>query len=350
MSQRTGAGLLALGLMAVLWAAAALTPLPYVTYVPGPTLDLLASPSGQEIIDVSGHESFPTEGELRLTTIYVSDPEEQVELPELLTAYFDDDQAVYPRSAVYAPEETDESSERMSDVQMLSSQDTAVAVALTELGYEVPTTVRVLEVVPGMPADGVLQPQDELIEVGFGTVKDPQDVGNAINIFKPGDTIPFKIKRDGEVMTVDVKPKVMDDRLMVGITPGLTHEFPFEVDVNLADNIGGPSAGLMLALAVYDTLTPGPLTEGRKIAGTGTIGPEGAVGPIGGAQQKIAASRESGVELFLVPSDNCSSVGSVDTGDMRLASVASMDEALDVIQTWTADEDADLPTCEDEPA
>ena len=42
MSQRTRAGLLALCLLAVLWGTAAFVPLPYITYYPGPTVDILA--------------------------------------------------------------------------------------------------------------------------------------------------------------------------------------------------------------------------------------------------------------------------------------------------------------------
>ena len=87
--------------------------------------------------------------------------------------------------------------------------------------------------------------------------------------------------------------------------PGVGYDFPFQVSVDIADNIGGPSAGLMMSLAIYDTLTPGSLTGGADIAGTGTITPAGKVGPIGGIQQKIAAARDAGAELFLVPADNC---------------------------------------------
>ena len=80
---------------------------------------------------------------------------------------------------------------------------------------------------------------------------------------------------------------------------------PFDVSVNINDDIGGPSAGLMFSLAIYDTLTPGSLTGGQVVAGTGTIDDGGQVGPIGGIQQKIAGAREAGAQLFLVPPDNC---------------------------------------------
>jgi PDZ domain-containing protein len=119
------------------------------------------------------------------------------------------------------------------------------------------------------------------------------------------------------------------------------------VSVNISDNIGGPSAGLMMSLAIFDTLTPGSMTDGADIAGTGTITPAGVVGPIGGIQQKIAAARDAGAQLFFVPADNCDGIGGVDTGDMRLAKATTMHRAVQTLSDWVADHDATLPSCED---
>jgi PDZ domain-containing secreted protein len=86
--------LLALCLLAVLWGTTAFVPLPYVTYYPGPTVDILAARDGEETVQVEGHEAYYDDGELRMTTVYVSTPQEDVTLPELLRAYFDPDAAV----------------------------------------------------------------------------------------------------------------------------------------------------------------------------------------------------------------------------------------------------------------
>lgn len=348
MSQRTGAGLLAFGLMIALWVVAGFTPLPFVVYSPGPTVDILATSDGEEIVQVDGATAHHDEGELRLTTIYVTQPEDHVTLPELLRAYFSPSDAVYPRSAIYAPDETDESSDRISEVQMVSSQENAVAVALRELGHDVETKVAVLDVAEDMPAEGRLQAGDELLEVGTAEIGTPQDVVDAVRDVRAGEPLAFKVRRDGSERTVEVTPREVDGRPMVGITPGEAYDFPFEVEVDLDDNIGGPSAGLMMALAVYDTLTPGPLTGGGKVAGTGTISSDGVVGAIGGAQQKIVAARDTGVELFLVPAANCNSLGDVDSEDMRVARVATMTEALSAIEAWEQDPDTELASCEDE--
>ncbi len=347
MSQRTRAGLLALCLLAVLWGTAAFVPLPYVTYYPGPTVDILADDDGDETVRVTGHKAYYDDGELRMTTVYVSQPEDDVTLPELLRAYFDPDAAVWPRSSIYAPDETDESTDRESAVAMLSSQDTAIAAALTELGEDIDPIVEVLDVTPGLPADGRLEVRDVLLKVGDTDISDAQDVVDAVDGFEAGEPIPFVVRRGDEQLTVEVTPERVGGDVRVGITPGVGFDFPFRVSVDIDDNIGGPSAGLMMALAIYDTLTPGSLTKGLDVAGTGTITPAGEVGPIGGIQQKIAAARDAGAELFLVPADNCDGIGGVDTGDMRLARATTMHQAVETLAEWVDDPDADLPSCED---
>lgn len=348
MSQRTVAGVVSLCLLAVLWGVAGLMPLPYVTYYPGPTVDVLATTDGEENVVVSGHKAYRDDGELRLTTIYVDQPQEEVTLPRLLRAYFSPDAAVYPRWAVYAPEETDESRDRESEVQMVSSQDSAVATALTALGHDVETVVEVLDVAEDLPADGKLEVDDVLLRVGSTDITGPQDVVDAVDAAPVDEPLEFVVRRDGEEQTVLVTPREVAGDKRVGITPGAGYTFPFDVRVTIGDNIGGPSAGLVIALAVYDTLTPGSLTGGGRVAGTGTIDEAGTVGPIGGIQQKIAGARDTGTELFLVPADNCDGVDGVDPEGMRLARVASMTEALDAITAWVEDPGADLPTCEDE--
>ncbi len=75
MTQRTLAGILAVPLLLALWVAAAFESLPYVTYAPGLTVNVLGTNSdGKEIIQVDGHPTYRDDGELRMTTVYVSQP------------------------------------------------------------------------------------------------------------------------------------------------------------------------------------------------------------------------------------------------------------------------------------
>ena len=137
----------------------------------------------------------------------------------------------------------------------------------------------------------------------------------------------------------DILPAAPQLRLGVG------YEFPFKVTVNIGDSIGGPSAGLMFALSIYDVLTPGSLTAGGTVAGTGTITGNGRVGEIGGIQQKIVGARNDGAQLFLVPADNCEDTQGAHNGDMRLVRVDTFDTAKSAIETWAEDHDAKLPSC-----
>jgi Lon-like protease len=348
MSQRTMAALLALPLMLVLLVLVAIQPLPYVTYSPGPTVDILSTRDGEETVQVSGHKAHYDDGELRLTTIYVDQPQEDVTLDRLVAAWLDPTEAVYPRSAVYDPDETDETNDTESAVQMVSSQDAAVATALTELGYDVEPVVEVLNVQEDYPADGRLKVRDVLVRIGGQEIRTAQDVVDAVDAAPVGEPLGFTVLRKGEEVEVQVTPEEFDGDKRIGITPGPGFTFPFEVSVDIGDGIGGPSAGLMFSLAIYDTLTPGSLTDGEVVAGSGTIDAEGRTGPIGGIQQKIAGAEADGARLFLVPPDNCPDTRGIDSGDMRLVRADTMHDAVEAIQTWVDDPTAPLPTCEEQ--
>lgn len=347
MSQRTLAAILAVALLLGLFFVVGTQPLPYVTYRPGPSIDILGAPDGKEIVEVSGHKTYRDDGELRLMTIYVDQPQDDVTLEELLRAWIDPTEAVYPYDSVYAPDETDDSSDAEGSVQMVSSQDAAVATALTELGYDVEPETEVLFVEKDLPAAGKLKVRDILISVGGVEIASAQDVVKAVDRAPVGKPVTFVVRRKGQEVSVDVTPREIKGDKRIGITPGPGFTFPFDVSVDVGDNIGGPSAGLMFSLAIYDTLTPGSLSGGEIVAGSGTIDADGNTGPIGGIAQKIAGAESAKARLFMVAADNCSDTTDLDTGDMRLVRVETMHDAVEAITTWTADHDAALPTCED---
>jgi PDZ domain-containing protein len=118
------------------------------------------------------------------------------------------------------------------------------------------------------------------------------------------------------------------DEPLIGVF--LVEPFPFEITIESGD-VGGPSAGLMWAVGLYDLLTPGDLTGGRTVAGTGSIDLEGKVGPIGGILDKVVAAREANADIMLVPRDNYDEARDVDAGDLTLISVSTLDEAIEAI-------------------
>jgi PDZ domain-containing protein len=123
----------------------------------------------------------------------------------------------------------------------------------------------------------------------------------------------------------------------------LREKYPITVKISVGD-VGGPSAGLMFALGIYDKLTPGDLTGGRFIAGTGTIDPEGHVGPIGGIQQKMVAARDAGATVFLTPTKNCGDAVAAAPKGLRLVRVDTLHGALQALTALRTGQ-GPIPAC-----
>src|SRR5262249_28456928 len=157
----------------------------------------------------------------------------------------------------------------------------------------------ILSVEPNMPADGKLQPRDVVRRLNGTRVTAATQLAKLIQDVPKGKSVPVTVERNGKPVTVRITPTTKDGHQLIGVSLGIGYTFPFKVSVNISDAIGGPSAGLMFALSIYDTLTPGSLTSGGNVAGTGTIDGSGKVGEIGGIQQKIAGARADGAQLFL---------------------------------------------------
>lgn len=346
MSRRTVAWLVAVPLLFLLWGLAALQPLPFVTYSPGVTVDLLDTSGKKPVIEVEGHEVFRDEGQMRLTTIYVSGPEQRVGLFDVLRSWWNDDDAIYPRATVYPEGTTKEQDRAQSQAMMISSQDIAVANALKALGTPVQQVIQVASVQEGTPADGKLRTGDRVLEVNGTPITSPEQVSAVVSKTVAGEPVTFKVVREDEPRSLQVTPAQIDGAPRVGITLGPAFDLPYEVTINVDPNIGGPSAGLMFSLAIYDTLTPGSMTDGRTIAGTGTAELDGSVGAIGGIQQKIAASHKAGAALFFVPKDNCAeALDSPHADQIELVRADTMQSAVDSLEAWVENPDATLPSC-----
>ncbi len=349
MSRRTLSSAIAFALLVLLGVVAVVLPVPYVVFSPGPTVDILAEQQGRETVAVSGHKAYRDNGEIRFVTVSVTSPDQHIDLFSALGAWIDPERALYPRDVIYPPGDTAESIRQESSVQMVSSQDAAIATALRELGYKLPEIVEVFAVTKGGPADGALKVRDQVLKVDGVPVTTTSQVTKLVQRAGAGSKLTMTVRRDGKVLDLPVTPRPSTDsgkkRALIGIVVGPGFDFPFDVRVNVSDSIGGPSAGLMFSLAVYDTLTPGSLTHGKIIAGTGTIDEAGKVGDIGGIQQKIVGAERSGAELFLVPPGNCGEAKGAPLDGIRLVRAPTMHSALSSIETWTKNPDASLPSC-----
>lgn len=348
-SRRTVAVGIALPLLVACFAVLLLAaPMPFTRFAPGPTVDVLGKQKdGSPVVVVDGAATYPATGQLRMVTVNTTRPDTRLSLFDVLVAWASKDQDLYPKSAIYPRHQTDQQSKEEGAVEMASSQDDAVAAALSELGYSHTTYAAVLTTVKGAPADGKLLPRDEIVSVAGMATPTVADVYAAIKPLKPGDPVAVVVRRGGVEQTVTLTT-VADDqdptRAVIGVYPGVAYRFPFDVRVAVPDDIGGPSAGLIFALSIYDTLTPGSLTGGKRIAGTGTVDDEGQVGPIAGVRQKIAGAQRDGASLFLVPADNCDEAVLADA-KLKVVPVATVHDAIGVVQRYAADPHADLPTC-----
>ena len=348
MSRRVATMALAGVLLVALVAVASLVDVPFAAMSPGPTENTLGSVDDKPVVEINGHRTYPTKGQLDLTTVAVSSPDQKLDLFSVVAGWLDPRVAIVPREYLYPGDPTPQQVEQENAEQMETSQQAAIAAALREANQKVTSVVQVREVVAKTPAVGRLKAGDVIVAIDGKPATSDQQVVDLVRQNKPGEAITFSIRRDGKPLDVNVvATKSPDDakRPFVGITPFNGYEFPFEVKVNLGQDIGGPSAGTMFALAIVDKLTKGPLTAGRHIAGTGTIDADGAIGPIGGIQQKIAGAKESGATTFLVPADNCESAAAAQVDGIRLVRIGTLREAVRALETLAGNQGAKVPAC-----
>jgi PDZ domain-containing protein len=209
-------------------------------------------------------------------------------------------------------------------------------VGLGLAGYEVEVEgqgARVVSVLPESLAIDTLQPGDVIVRLNTDPIRGTAELISRLSLEEPGGRVRLEIERNGrsQPAAVTLMPPVeADGPPRLGITvesAGFDINLPFPVEIVPQKISGGPSAGLMFALTVYNMVTPEDLTGGRKIAGTGTIDLEGRVGIIGGVEQKVVAAERAGAEIFLAPPENYEDAHAV-ARRIRVVEVATAQEAI----------------------
>jgi PDZ domain-containing protein len=345
--ERRSAVLLIAGFATVLLAAAlALMPVPYAVFGPGPVLNTLGTIKGNRLISVTGTESYPTEGTLDMTTVRVyGGPGSRVTLVTALRAWLSDSRAVLPEEAVFPPGQTQQQSQEQDRLLMLSSQESATAAALGALNIPVPTTLNIAGISPDVPASKVLKPKDVLLKVGDSPIRYLTQLRSLLQRTEPGDDVRLTVRRGtADVEVVAGTTRGEDGQTLLGVFLDPKFTFPFSVKIDIPD-VSGPSAGMVFALGIIDTLTPGDLTGGKRIAGTGTIDADGTVGPVGGIQQKLVGARRAGADFFLAPSVNCDEVkGHVPDG-LQVVKVSTLTDARRAMEAIATGRPQGLPAC-----
>lgn len=348
-------------MLIALLCAGVFLPVPYSEMSPGPTVNTLGEHGGEPVLQISGHRTYPTDGHLNMTTVRVTSADYRMNLPEAVYGWLAHDDKIVPHDTLYPDGKTEEQSTQENAEEFSQSQESAKVAALKELGIPVKSWVIVSTVVKDSPAQGSLHAGDVIKAVDGTAVKQPADVAKLVTAHKPGQKVVFTIvpakdqaaaakqNKDATVtravtLTTVESHDTGAKRAVVGISAGTDHTFPFTIDIKLAD-VGGPSAGLMFALGIYDKLTPGSLTGGKFVAGTGTIDDDGKVGPIGGIEMKTVGARDKGAQYFLTPADNCAAAASDTPSGLTLVKVKTIGDALGALKDISAGKTADLPKC-----
>lgn len=310
-----GSLLLIAAVIAVSWIR-----LPFYSFGAGPAREIAP------LIHVEGVPTYGSAGHLVMTTIRF----DKLTALGMLATWIDPDRSVEGEDVVYPPGLTAEEETRRAISQMDQSKiDAAVVVLslLTDYPKEHGPGALVEAVGPDCPADERLFPGDLIVRIEGELVDSRREASRLIDAVPVDDPVDFRVDADGEMHDVRVTrgscPGI--DEPLIGIV--LVEPFPFEIRIESSE-IGGPSAGLMWALGLYDLLTPGDLTRGRTIAGTGAIDVEGNIGPIGGIADKVGAAQSVDADILLVPQDNFSELRDVETGDLELIPVSTLEEAV----------------------
>jgi PDZ domain-containing protein len=306
----------------------ATVPVPYVAQVPGPVYDTLGDIDGESIIDVEGRVPNEVSGELNLTTVGVS--RAGLSLVQAIEGWFDDEVSVVPEESVYPPDRTEEETRQANLEAFLSSEQAAQTVALGHLGYPVKVVVQGLA--EDSPSEGELEEGDAIEAVDGRPTPDSATLDDVLTSIPGGSTIPVDYTRLGEPGSAEITTKRAEGRKgsLLGVMILEQPSAPFDVDIKVED-VGGPSAGLMLTLGILDLVGEEDLTEGAVVAGTGTIDADGKVGPIGGIALKMAAAADVDADLFLVPAGNCAEALAAPDPGIPMARVETLDDALDAL-------------------
>lgn len=340
MTKQTWTAAVAALLFVTLAAVIAMVPVPFVSWSPGSTYNLLGTVpvegEADEVpaIRIEGVATHPADGEVRMATVSVTRPDSALTLPEALLSYWMPSREVLPRDAVYRPganaDELQDDSIRLMD----DSQATAVVAALRAAGVTVEELPMISRVSLAGPAHDQLLPGDLIVAVDNQQVASIADVQAIIASHSIGEAVKFDLIRDRRELSKTVTTRASSTSPptpSIGVGLAIGYRYEPRVTFQIEPAIGGPSAGLPFAIAIYSMLTPEELLGGRIVAGTGTLDASGRVGEIGAVQEKIATAVGDGATVFLLPTANCADAEEQHEG-LQLVPVDNLGDALAALE------------------
>lgn len=319
---------LALSAAAVI-AAGVLVPMPFIEYSPG------EANSVAPLISVDA-DTTDLNGDLSMLVVWVKQPS----LAEVIRTWaLDQDRTLRPRQLII-PDNVDRTSyfdEQRRQFRVAFEVATAVGQRAAGYAVELVTAAEITLVLPDGPSAGVLDEGDRIVAVRGESVSSAEEAIELLDELEAGERVILRVSRDGRQRVAVVTAAPIAELGRPGLGVGIqTVEIDIEqaVDIELLDQqgIGGTSAGLMLALTVYDLLADEDLAAGRMIVGTGTVDADGNVGRIGAIEQKVATAVKVGADLILVPASQAQAATDAAAGRIRVVPVDTFDEALEVLR------------------
>ena len=301
-------------------------------------------PPYQWDIEYENIDKYEFEGNLFQLTVRRDEANALIYAWSLINESYD----LYPREVILPDGVTPKELSEISIQNMRTSENVAIAVALKNLGYEISSKgdgVAVVGLLDDSPVKNKLKKSDLIQSINSTDIFSATEFIATLRTYSIGETVSIGLLReiDGVKKQIFVKTTLVEHveykgEPMVGFLATTVNErfdFPFEIDIKTG-NVGGPSAGLMMALNVYNNLIPEDITNSMVVAGTGTIEIDGSVGPVGGIKQKIIAAKRAGAELILVPVANFEEAIQFETDKTAIVAVDSFDEALSVISQYSS--------------
>ncbi len=298
--------------------------------------------------------SYPSNDKLFFTTVGVGGApgESKLTLFDALRGWFDSSTAVVPKELLFPPEATGAQVNCENQQEQDQSQNNAKAAALRALHYTVPVETRVYvdSFAPRSPAEAAgIDICDDIVSINGTSVSSIDQLTTLISEHKAGEVVRVgwvdsEGKAGSSMVRLTTQPGTT--RPLIGIVPKprtITRS-PVSITID-AGAVGGPSAGLMYALSIVEQLTPGDLTGGVVVAGTGEITADGKVGEIGGIQQKLITARDHHATVFLVPHGNCADAVHAKPKGLRLVDVSTLAEALQALAAVRGDADGVIHDC-----
>jgi PDZ domain-containing protein len=329
--------------LALIIAACAFLPIPYYIEQPGATIDL------KELITVNNQQD-QNDGSFSLTSVGIR----QATVFTAIGSKFNQFQDLVSEEELFGGA-TDEEYNRIQRYYMESSQNSAIeqALKLANISYTMDYKgVYVMGVEPNSSFNGIISVGDTIVAVNGKQFDNSQDFIDYVQSQKIGDEVQVTYLQDGVEQVASGALVELSSNQKAGIGISLVDHTEISSDQEIkidAGNIGGPSAGLMFTLEIYEQLTQ-DLRKGHNIAGTGTISSDGTVGRIGGIDKKVASASKSGVEIFFAPEDEITEAEKeVDPDiktnyqeaveaaeklgtDMKIVPVSNVQDALDYLE------------------